>query len=46
MLICKGDVLLHLHDYDYAEANHYKDLLALAGKEMRIVCDVVQHNTG
>ena len=42
----EGDVLHQLRDCDCVDTNHYKDLLALAEKELKIVDDVVRQCLG
>ena len=42
----EGDVLHQLRDCDCVDTNHYKDLLALAKKELKIVGYVVRQYLG
>ena len=42
----EGDILRQLRDFDCVDTNHYKDLLALAKKELKIVGDVVRQYLG
>ena len=42
----EGDILRQLRDCDRVDTNHYKDFLALAKKELKIVGDVVRQSLG
>ena len=42
----EGDILRQLRDCDCVDTNHYKDLLALAKKELKIVGYVVRQYLG
>ena len=42
----EGDILRQLRDCDRVDTNHYKDFLALAKKEMKIVGDIVRQYLG
>ena len=42
----EGDILRQMHDCDCVDTNHYKDLLVLAKKELKIVGDVVWQYLG